>query len=149
MGFYCKDENVAKTVAETIKQLGNPEVMANGFRVQLDHFPFALEFWGRDGKQDICHFKLVEQPNCCGIVVSTDTWVRKEYRSSGIAQSMMYLKEALAKVYGYSCMIATVNLTDNAVEEHILTKFGWKKMDEFINSRTNHLVGIFTKRLNE
>lgn len=145
MAYICEDTNAAKTVADTIKTCGDH--IPGNFKVELDKNPFSLSFWVRTNGKDVAHFRLVQQQNCCGIVVSTDTWVIKEYQGQKLAQEMLMLKEALAKVYGYSCMMATVNITGNPAEVHILEKFGWTCVNRFVNSRTKNTVGIFTKNL--
>jgi predicted restriction endonuclease len=55
--------------------------------------------------------------------------------------------KTVAKIYGYSCMMATVNVTGNPAEVHILEKFRWTCVNQFVNSRTKNTVGIFTKNL--
>ena len=91
---------------------------------------------------------MVQQVNCCGILVSTQTFVRELYRGEHIAQDMMPLKEALAREFGYGMLLATVNVTGNPAEVHILEKFGWKTAgDTFVNERTGNTLGVYTKVL--
>lgn len=136
-----------KKVAEVINLLRKE--IGDDFRIQCDtrSSNFSINFWLRAGNRDIAHFELVQQTNCCGILVSTNTIVYEGYRGQGLAQNMMPLKEALAKEFGFSLLLATVNMTGNPVEVHILEKFGWKLKDSFVNSRTKNTVGIFTKEI--
>ena len=118
------------------------------FRIQLDTYPtFKLEFALRDRNRDNAGFTLIQQVNCCGILVSTRTWVGKDYQGNGVAQSMMPLKEALAREFGYGMLLATVNMSGNPAEVHILDKFGWQLGDSFTNPRTLNVVGVYTKDL--
>jgi len=91
----------------------------------------------------IAGFQLIQQPNCCGILISTQTYVIEEKRGQGIAQELMKLKIALAREFNYPCMLATARL-DNEVEIHILEKFGWERGHEFLNNRTDNQLAIYT-----
>lgn len=145
MGYICDTDKARKTVGELIKSMKS--TIMSDFSVALDSGPFNLKITIRRGGKDIAGFTLAEQKNCCGILVSTQTFVDNEYRKQGIAQEMMPLKEALAKEFGYSCLLATVNITGNPAEKHILEKFGWTMHTSFKNSRTKNTVGIFSKNL--
>ena len=135
-----------KEGARAIKVL--KEKLQCDFRIQLDTYPtFNLEFVLRDFNKGVAGFTLVQQINCCGILVSTRTWVTEKWQGQGTAQTMMPLKEALAVEFGYGMLLATVNITGNPAEVHILEKFGWKLGDSFINPRTRNEVGIYTKDL--
>ena len=92
----------------------------------------------------IASFTLKQMIGCCGILVSTNTYVDKKYQGQGIAHEFMELKIAIAKELGYSMMMSTVDIGNNPAEVHILEKFGWKKIQEFVNKRTKHTLGIFT-----
>ena len=139
-----------KEIARLAKLL-NLEV--GSFRIQFDADPLNIIFtlrecFGQRGNyMDIAGFELIQQINCCGILISTQTWVDKKYRRMGYAQVMMPIKEAFAKELGFSLIMATVNITGNPAEVHILEKFGWKLKDSFVNKRTNNTVGIYTKEI--
>lgn len=107
--------------------------------------PFTIKFSiVEDEGYGLAGFTLVEQKNCCGILVSTSTYVNKNLQGQGYAQEMMKLKIALAKEFGYSLLLATVDIKNSLAEVHILEKFGWTKDKEFVNSRTKHTLGIYT-----
>lgn len=146
MGFQITNPGVA---AETIKKLSKQLISwsFDQFILDFKHSPFELSLEWREKGKRVCGFTLVQQVNCCGILVSTRTFVTKDYEKQGIAQALMPLKEAIATEFGYSCLMATVNVSGNPAEVHILTKFGWKKGDEFVNRRTNNTVAVFTKSL--
>lgn len=108
--------------------------------------PFTIKFSIVDeDSYGLAGFTLIEQKNCCGILVSTNTYVNKNLEGQGYAQEMMKLKIALAKEFGYSLLLATVDVGNSPAEVHILEKTGWTKKDEFVNKRTKHTVGIFTR----
>lgn len=145
MGRICNsgDEEKVASLISTLKK-----GIWSDFSVALDKTPrFCITFTLRESGKDIAGFTLVEQVNCCGLLISTKTFVNIGYGKMGIAQEMMPLKEAIAKEFGYSSMMATVNMTGNPAEVHILEKFGWSCVNSFVNSRTKNTVGIFTKNL--
>lgn len=147
--MFIPDEKACERASKLIKELAGA---LYEFRIQIDaNISFSIEYWGRSEQRDVCHFKLIQQPGCCGILISTDTWVDENHRGQGLAKSMMILKDALAIEFGYSCLSATVNLSGKyaGAEEHILLTHGWQKSGEFVNTRTGNTVGIFYKDLNK
>jgi GNAT superfamily N-acetyltransferase len=155
MGYVIDDPN---KVANAIRALatagegdyrnGHPVVLVGDaikVYVQTSSFEVTVEFFERHAL--VAQFTLIEQPNCCGALVSTRTYVSAEYRGQGVAQKMMTLKEAIAKSFGYSSLVATVNMTDNLAEVHILEKSGWELGHTFTNKRTDHVVGYYFKNL--
>jgi GNAT superfamily N-acetyltransferase len=154
MGLPYNKEEISKAISSLVK------VMEWDFKLHVQQIPLEIkvEFldpYKREGvyrtssNKLIAGFTLAEQKNCCGILVSTRTFVSKEYQGQGIAQEMMPIKETIARELNYSLIFATVNMTGNPAEVHILEKFGWKLKDKFINSKTTNEVGIFTKNLTE
>lgn len=147
MGWICGTKEAADSLAIAVKGLGDSSSI-NNFNVEFTRSPFSVKMDFRDSMgKSMATFTLKEMINCCGILVSTKTLVYKDFEGQGIAQEMMLLKESLAKVYGYSCMMATVNMTGNPAEVHILEKSGWTCVSSFVNSRTKNKVGIFVKNL--
>jgi GNAT superfamily N-acetyltransferase len=145
MGYIVDTDAGRKKVAGIIKELRNG--LWSDFSITLDSSPFRLVIAIRTGGKEIAGFTLMEMINCCGIAVSTRTFVKDGHRGEGIAQEMMPLKETLAREFGYSSIMATVNMTGNPAEVHILEKFGWTCVNKFTNSRTKNEVGVFTKNL--
>lgn len=91
-------------------------------------------------------YKLSPFPGCCGIVVSFNAFIDKDYQGYGLGQWFHQQRLTLMKVLGYSCAMCTVT-SDNDVEKHILTKNGWKSVHSFKNSRTGNTVEIWVKDL--
>lgn len=147
MGYELRNPEQA---AESIKLLATSFNSFGWFRditVRVRQTPFMCVVTFMHQDWTVASFSLIEQPNCCGVLISTKTYVSDKYRNEGIAQAMMPLKEAIAKQFGYSCLAATVNMTGNPAEVHILEKFGWAKGWEFTNRRTKNQVGFFFKNL--
>lgn len=107
---------------------------------RFSKFPFTIES---------THFGLQEMPGCCGILVSTDTYVAKSQRGKGIAQLMQQMKEVAARATGYQVLFCTVNISDpeSSVQEHILKKTGWKEVALFKNLRTKNQVMTYMKEV--
>lgn len=147
MGFEIAD---AKSAAILIKQLAGTTMSSffTDVQVRMKAHPVTVEILFRDPSgQAAASFCLTQQTNCCGALVSTGTYVYEPWRGKGVAQEMQILKEAIAREFGYSALVATVNMTGNPSEVHILEKCGWKKGWEFKNSRTQNMVGFFFKSL--
>ena len=47
---------------------------------------------------------------------------------------------------GYDYALCTVDMSNEA-QLHILKKYGWHQIDEFISSKTGHTVGLFGRPL--
>lgn len=133
-------------VAESIKNLKN-DIGDFDLNIRTSPVQITLTFLRRGSGKRVCGFSLVEQPNCCGVLISTRTWVAVDEQGRGYAQEMMPIKEAIAKHLGYSCLSATVAININPKEVHILIKHKWKPGESFVNSRTRNTVQFFTKVL--
>ncbi len=126
-----------------IPEIIRDDLWQEGIKVVLREPPTMI---GRHPR-NICGFQLVEQKNCCGVMVSTNTYVTYSERNRGLAQLMMPMKDAIAKLFGYSALCATVNESGNPTEVHILLKNGWTKTFGFLNKRTGNNVGFYCKSL--
>jgi len=117
-----------------------------GVDIHAERSPrFLLRMAFRDKQGVASEFTLTEQVNCCGILISTNTSVRSDLRGRGIGTELQALKLALAKEFGYSMLMCTVNMTGNPGQVSILEKNGWSRVAAFNNGRTKNDVGIFTK----
>lgn len=83
-------------------------------------------------------FRLVEFPGNCGILVSTGEFVDPDIQNRGIGQYLHRLRLHIARECGYTLMQCTT-VAGNEVQEHILTKHGWRRIYEFVNTRTGNL----------
>ena len=94
----------------------------------------------------IAEFGLTQLEGCCGVVVSCHVKVHPEFRGKGLGQLLLTIREAAVISAGYTVIMAT-SIANNAVENHILVKNGYKPMNTFTNARTNHLVTMWQKNL--
>ena len=91
-------------------------------------------------------FMFYPMPGCCGIVVSTGTYLHKQFRGGQLSRDFRVLKERIAKELGYSCMIATTKMDDIPARKN-MEKGNYKFVEEFVNSRTGNRLGIGGKLL--
>jgi hypothetical protein len=146
MGIKIDGTELAKAIKLLSDVTGKSYI--DNFRVQVNkRSPFKLCFEIMEDDIPMAGFTLIEQVNCCGMLVSTRTFVLSKFQGEGCAQEMMELKDALAKEFGYSALLATVDVGNNPAEVHILEKCGWSKVKEFINKRTKPTLGVFIKVL--
>lgn len=82
-------------------------------------------------------FSLTAFPGNCGMVVSHSLWLSEKSRGKGLGSFLQYFKKKIASKYGFSLMYCTTIVT-NDVENHLLEKFGWKKVNTFLNRRTGN-----------
>lgn len=147
MGIRIDGKETATAVKVLTNRMG--ENWIGHFILEVSrNSPFRIRLDILENKKRVAGFQLVEQVNCCGVIVSTRTYVYNSVKDMGYAQEMMELKIALAKEFGYSAMLATV-VMKNEAEVHILEKFGWKCGETFVNTRSKNELGIFTLLLNK
>lgn len=88
----------------------------------------------------ILDFRLTIIPNS-NIMVSYSMSINPKYQGKGIAQALQKIKEDLCKSLGFKGMLCTVN-KDNAVQIHILEKFGWTKIHSITESELMYYKGV-------
>lgn len=137
----------SKKAAKVIHDLASLQGIGNEVRATVRRTPTRVILEFLDNERTIAGFTLIEQPNCCGVLISTRTFVAASHQKQGIAQAMMPVKDAIAREFGYSCLSATVNITGNPAEVHILQKCGWTPGLAFVNKRTKNSVQFFHKIL--
>lgn len=147
MGIRIDGKETATAVKVLTHRMG--ENWINHFILEVSRVsPFKIRLDILEEGRRVAGFQLIEQTNCCGILVSTRTYVYSSAKDQGYAKEMMGLKIELAKEFGYSAMLATV-VMKNEAEVHILEKFGWKCKETFVNTRSENELGIFTLLLNK
>lgn len=157
---YTLWENDSKKILEVFENFFDSSKYSLEYEVKTDSEACDIKFYVFDKTvssiyinifkhylTEASSFRLVELINCCGVLVSTQTYVYNSYRGKGIAQKLMPFKEEIAKILGYSLLMATVDIGNNPAEVHILEKFGWENTQTFLNKRTNHTLGVFTKEV--
>ena len=106
--------------------------------------PFRLTIG--TGTQEIGGFRLAPMPGCCGIVVVHNMFLAPQWRGSAYRQEIRDLKTTLCRRLGYTLMIATTRM-DQVASVGNMIRSGYKIIETFTNSRTNHLIGVGTKKL--
>jgi predicted GNAT family acetyltransferase len=146
MGYYVIRENFPKI----LKQLF--DVFDGKFTIQHD-LPFDLMVYTECGR-----FRLLQHPTCCGILISSDSFIKDNFRNQGFGTRYMELKIEIAKEFNYSIMSCSVingKLIGNKYvkpatfeyEEKILNKFKWKKVNVFVNKRTQNEISEYVLQL--
>jgi hypothetical protein len=104
--------------------------------------------WERENslpERDIGQFVLEPMPGCCGVVVSTGSFLHPKERGV-FSQYFHDMKAFVARELGYSRMLATTE-TSNFPEIIGAAKNGWKLHEAFTNKRTGHQLTVMEKAL--
>lgn len=96
--------------------------------------------------KQISFFRLIDMPGCCGIIISTSSFIHLEYRNKGLGLLLNQMRIELSQYLGYGLLICT-DIEDNKHQQKILTKNKWSKIDSFINPRTKNKVNIHSIKL--
>lgn len=108
---------------------------------------FIVQWQQSDKAVTFGRFTLAPMPGCCGVVVSTGSYIepyqRGQYNPSRWFHS---LKAETARHFGYTTMIMTTQLR-NIPEVVGASHCGWKFHEFFRNKRTGHDIGIAIKVL--
>ena len=94
----------------------------------------------------ISQFKLIQMPGCCGICISTGTYVHSEFRGKGVNSLLNNFRIDIAKHLGYGLLMCT-DLKSNISQMKTLDKNGWKHIHEFKNPRTGNILNVTIKEL--
>jgi RimJ/RimL family protein N-acetyltransferase len=97
-------------------------------------------------QQEITMFKLIPMTGCCGIVVSTGSYINYNFRNKGLGKLFNKLRIVLAREMGYGQIYCTVT-EENLHQIKILEKNGWIKNNSFKNPRTLNTVLSYTYNL--
>lgn len=92
----------------------------------------------------VAGFSLMPMPGCCGILVSTGSFVHESWRGRGIGKLMQTMKEWFARELKVGCLLATV-VKGNQPEENLLRKTGWRPVSEFVNPKTGNTINVWKK----
>ena len=109
-------------------------------------FPCRIVSTVAGGGPEIAYFWLNQFPGCCGLVVSTDSWMEPSWRGTKWGKDFHALKSLVAKHYGYTAMIMTTQLR-NIPEVVGAAKARWHFCHFFRNKRTDNDIGVAFKDL--
>ncbi|HEC67062.1 MAG TPA: GNAT family N-acetyltransferase [bacterium] len=91
-------------------------------------------------------FIMCTFPGCCAYGVPYNTYVDEQARGLGIGSLLQHFKIELAKEIGWSYLMCTTK-ADNDVQNHVLRKHGWERIDTRLNSRTNNAIHTWVKKV--
>lgn len=129
-----------------------PELYANPDDLEKGLFKperFVVKFEHHDGTSstDIGHFSLEPMPGCCGVIVSTGSYLEPHQRGDhNISRWFHELKAETARKFGYTTMLMTTQLR-NIPEVVGASRHKWRFFHYFRNKRTNNDIGIAVKDL--
>ena len=91
-------------------------------------------------------YELNPFPGCNQIVVSNHSWIGHKHRGKGIGTHEHQSRLEEIQRLGYDYAICTCKL-ENAPQQRILEKHGWKLLDSFENRETENKVLIYGKKM--
>ena len=94
----------------------------------------------------ISKFELAQMLGCCGICISTGTYVHPDFRGKGVNSILNNFRIDIAKDLGYGLLMCT-DLKSNTPQMKTLDKNGWKHIHEFENPRTGNILNVTIKEL--
>ena len=106
----------------------------------------GIEFKVLNKDKIISQFKLIQMSGCCGICISTGTYVNPDFRGKGVNIILNNFRIDIAKHLGYGLLMCT-DLKSNTPQMKTLDKNGWKHVHEFKNPRTGNILNITIKKL--
>ena len=106
----------------------------------------GIEFKVLNKDKIISQFKLIQMSGCCGICISTGTYVNPEFRGKGVNIILNNFRIDIAKDLGYGLLMCT-DLKSNTPQMKTLDKNGWKHIHEFKNPRTGNILNVTIKEL--
>jgi len=86
-------------------------------------------------------FKLYRMPHCCGILISCNAFVNKEFRGKRVGTTLNMLRQDIGRVLGYSLLMCT-DISQNAPQRKLLATNGWTDLKSFKNKRTGNTVFV-------
>lgn len=114
--------------------------------VYIKDNPSGIEFKVINKDKIVSRFKLIQMSGCCGICISTGTYVNPEFRGKGVNIILNNFRIDIAKHLGYGLLMCT-DLKSNTPQMKTLDKNGWKHIHEFKNPRTGNILNVTIKEL--
>lgn len=100
-------------------------------------------------QRNVCSFSLVPMPGCCGMIIASAVAVFAPYGGKGIGKLLLRAREEAALSAGYTLLLETCTEQANGREIGMLEKYGYKRVDRFVNNRTKNTVVVLTRNLRE
>lgn len=96
-------------------------------------------FFGKKEYEQIGQFIISRYPNCCGISVLNNVIVNWQLQNKGYGNLIVQLALQLCDT---SQLQATTN-THSPKMDHLLLKYGFQVMNNFINHKTGNKISIY------
>lgn len=148
--YTFTEEYIKGPNTEHEQHITEPFRFTTGHYILLDTLPYPvgvkLGVNAIKHKDELARFDLVQQPNCCGILVSTMVWVREDLRNRGLGKVLNSLRIDIARRLGYSVLLCT-DRVNNEPQRKILKANGWQDIFTFHNKRSGNEVAISVVKL--
>lgn len=125
---------------EDVKKLA--ESISANIRVNNNDLIVTLNL--KKTREELASFTLSNTPGCCGILISTRTFIWYDYRRKGISYLLQDMKSYLVKKLNVGMLMATV-VSSNTYEKICLVRTGWHKINSFDNPITGNSVEMWVK----
>lgn len=111
-----------------------------------EKFNFEYRLYEKEEYNRIGGFTFSPMKGCCGIIISSYTWLDPKFRGGFASDAFRKAKEDFARHLGYSIMLATTQM-HNIPAVGNMRKSGYKIVKTFSNKRTGNLLGLGIKEL--
>ena len=98
----------------------------------------------KDGKEVVGFYEINSFPGCPQIAVSNHAFINPKHRNRGFGKVFHAQRLVQIKELGFDYTLCTVK-QDNVFQKKILTRFGWKYLDDFRNTETGNVVEVWGK----
>ncbi len=90
--------------------------------------------------------ELTSLPGCAQVAVSHASFLKPAFRGRGFGKTMHQRRLNYAKDAAYDYVLCTV-VSTNAPQKRILTQHNWRKLDQFLSSRSDEMIELWGKVL--
>jgi len=147
MGFVSADRvdkalktKPAQKLIEKIQNLGAVEFDSVEIKEETyDRGILYLYGYEKNTFKVIFRVGFAELPGCCGVCVSTGTYVHDRYNGKGIGKVLMALKKYIARHMGYTVLLLT-EIERSSRNRKIINKTGFTDFFDFLNNRSGNVV---------
>lgn len=137
---------ISKRIKCSIKSLKIYIESVNSYEDRYPEGKFTLKYKTTKKEEIIAQFSLVNMAGCCGIVISTGSFVTVPYRNKGIGTILNAMRQQIAFQWHYGLIVCT-DKENNKGQQKVLDKNSWIKNLSFKNPRTNNHILVHSKKL--
>lgn len=119
------------------------------FESYLDYYQlrkaekFEISLYEKEIWQPVGNFSISTLAGNHSVLVLHAKEIYHAFRNKGLGQKATLFAMELGRLNGYSLMVATV-IDTNEIENHILTKLGWVKVNKTFNKKTRNFYNTYT-----